>query len=85
MPPLFPRPAACPNTGSKGDPILQELAGAGVGTVYATDTVMTALMCCTRAFYSFDVVMTKRDGKIWIDKRDESELDFLEVRQRCFE
>lgn len=44
-----------------------------VGNVYATDSVLATLMCCTRSYYSWDIVIEKVDGKLFFDKRDNTE------------
>ena len=43
------------------------------GNVYATDAILSTIMCCTRSNYSWDVVVQKIAGKIFFDKRDDSE------------
>lgn len=42
----------------------------GKGDVFVTDNVLTLLMCAPRTVYSWDLVITKADGKMWIDRRD---------------
>lgn len=58
-----------------------------VGNVYATDSVLATLMCCTRSYYSWDIVIEKVDGKLFFDKRDNTEFgkpsclnSFLSIR-----
>lgn len=41
--------------------------------MYATDSVLATLMCCTRSYYSWDIVIEKVDGKLFFDKRDNTE------------
>ena len=43
------------------------------GNVYATDAILATIMCSTRSNYSWDVVIQKVGGKIFFDKRDDSE------------
>lgn len=38
--------------------------------MFVTDNVLTTLMCAPRTVYSWDLVITKADGKLWIDRRD---------------
>lgn len=48
--------------------------------VFATDIILAALMCSIRSIYPWDLVITKHDGKIFIDKRD-GVLDFVTVNE----
>ena len=41
--------------------------------VFATDTILATLMCCTRSAYSWDIVVQKIGGKVFLDKRDNTE------------
>jgi len=48
-----------PNTSIVEDEYVQELAQAGKAQVFITDTAAAALMCSTKAAYSWDLVMKK--------------------------
>ena len=63
------------------DPVLMRLADSGVGTVFATDQMVAAIMCAARSVYGWDLVVTKRDGKVIFDKRDEGTFDLLTVSE----
>ena len=39
--------------------------------VFATDDVLSTLMVASRSFYSWDIMVTKRNGKIYFDKRED--------------
>merc|ERR1739844_283910 len=41
--------------------------------------------CCTRAMYSWDIVVQKIGGKIFLDKRDNTEFDLLTVSETASE
>ena len=41
--------------------------------VFATDAILATLMCCTRSAYSWDIVVQKIGGKVFLDKRDNTE------------
>lgn len=45
--------------------------------VYATDAILSTIMCCTRSSNSWDVVVQKIAGKLFFDKRDDSEFGEL--------
>ena len=42
--------------------------------MYATDTILAALMCASRSVYSWDIVVTKAGDKLYLDKREGSNL-----------
>lgn len=66
------------------DPIMRKFSKT-VGNVYATDSVLATLMCCTRSYYSWDIVIEKVDGKLFFDKRDNTEFDLLTVNETAIE
>jgi len=45
--------------------------------VFVTDNALTTLMCAPRSVYSWDLIIAKADGKIWIDRRDQEGACFL--------
>ena len=63
------------------DPTLEDLAKKNAGTVFATDAMVAAIMCAARSVYGWDLVVTKRDGKVFFDKRDEGNFDLLTVSE----
>lgn len=50
-----------------------------VGTVFATDAILSTLMCSPRSMYSWDIVVQRVGNKLFFDKRDAS-FDLLTVR-----
>ena len=55
----------------------RELAKKGVGRVFATDSLITTLMCATRSVYSWDIIVERQGDFLFFDKRDGSNLDML--------
>lgn len=56
------------------DPVIRKLAKSHPdANVFATDTILATLMCCSRSIYSWDIVVQKIGGKIFLDKRDNTE------------
>merc|ERR1712088_418856 len=53
--------------------------------VFATDSILATLMCCTRSVYSWDIVVQKIGDKIFLDKRDNTEFDLLTVSETAAE
>ncbi|CAH1795586.1 unnamed protein product [Owenia fusiformis] len=66
------------------DPVIRRLAKTE-GNVFATDTILATLMCCTRSTYSWDIVVQRVADKLFFDKRDDSEFDLLTVSETATE
>lgn len=62
------------------DPIIRQLSKTK-GNVYATDSILATIMCCTRSNYSWDVVIEKVGNKLFMDKRENTEFDLLTVNE----
>ncbi|XP_004301579.1 PREDICTED: eukaryotic translation initiation factor 3 subunit D-like [Fragaria vesca subsp. vesca] len=63
------------------DPVIRRLAKEDKATVFTTDTILSTLMCAPRSVYSWDIVVTRVGNKLFFDKRDGSQLDFLTVHE----
>ncbi|KAM1138906.1 hypothetical protein ACFX2I_036656 [Malus domestica] len=63
------------------DPVIRRLANEDKATVFATDTILSTLMCAPRSVYSWDIVVQKVGNKLFFDKRDGSQLDLLSVHE----
>lgn len=50
------------------DPILENLAVNQVGDVFATDAILAQLMASPRSVYSWDILIEKTNGLIFLDK-----------------
>jgi translation initiation factor 3 subunit D len=67
------------------DPVLEKLAIDGVGKVFVTDAILAHLMTCTRSVYPWDLVIQKLPGgTLFIDKRDNTQLDYLTVHETSY-
>jgi translation initiation factor 3 subunit D len=71
------------NVTTSSDPIIQELADKDEATVFATDSILSMLMCATKSVYSWDLVISKRGNKLFIDKRENSNLDMVTVNENA--
>jgi len=60
---------------------MRKLAAEGAGKVFATDHVLSALMCAKSSVYSWDLVFTRAGDTLFIDKRDGGALDLLTVNE----
>ncbi|KAK6154728.1 hypothetical protein DH2020_008976 [Rehmannia glutinosa] len=63
------------------DPVIRRLANEDKATVFATDTILSTLMCAPRSVYSWDIVVQRVGNKLFLDKRDGSQLDLLSVHE----
>ena len=50
------------------DPVLERFAVEEVGNVFATDAILSHLMSAPRSLHSWDIVIQKTDGVIYLDK-----------------
>lgn len=71
------------NITTSSDPIIQELAEKDEATIFATDNILSMLMCAPRSVYSWDLVIERRGNKIFIDKREGSALDMVTVNENA--
>ncbi|KAK4506389.1 hypothetical protein PRZ48_000119 [Zasmidium cellare] len=71
------------NVTTSSDPVIQELAERDEASIFATDNILSMLMCAPRSVYSWDIVIVKQNGKIFIDKREGSSLDMVTVNENA--
>ena len=71
------------NVTTSSDPIISELAEKDEATIYATDSVLSMLMCAPRSVYSWDLVLSRVGNKVFIDKREGSSLDMVTVNENA--
>lgn len=68
---------------TSADPIIQDLAERDEATIFATDSVLSMLMCAPRSVYSWDLIIVKQNNKIFIDKREGSSVDVVTVNENA--
>jgi len=73
------------NVTTSHDPIIQSMAEKDEASVFATDNILSMLMCAPRSLYSWDIIMIKENNKIFIDKREGSSLDMVTVNENAAE
>ena len=71
------------NVTTSQDPVMQELAEKDEATIFATDNILSMLMCAPRSVYSWDLIITRHGNKIFLDKRDGSSLDMVSVNENA--
>lgn len=63
------------------DPVIRRLANEDKATVFATDAILSTLMCSPRSVYGWDIVVQRVGNKLFFDKRDGSQLDLVSVHE----
>lgn len=71
------------NITTSSDPIIQDFAERDEATVFATDNILSMLMCAPRSVYSWDLILERRGSKVFIDKREGSALDMVTVNENA--
>lgn len=71
------------NVSTSHDPIIQELAEKDEATIFATDNILSMLMCAPRSVYSWDLIINRQNNKIFIDKREGSNIDRVTVNENA--
>lgn len=70
------------NKSTFDDPIFRRLAEENKADIFATEVAISAIMTAPKSVYSWDVQIKKYQDKIFIDKRDETNmLDYLTVNE----
>jgi len=68
------------------DPVIRKLTKSEPkANVFVTDAILSTLMMASRSVYSWDIVVQKIGGKVFLDKRDNTEFDLLTVSETSAE
>ena len=63
------------------DPVIRRLAQENKADIFCTEVAAAAIMTAPKSLYSWDVVIKKHGDKLFIDKRDDTNmLDYLTVK-----
>jgi translation initiation factor 3 subunit D len=65
--------------------VIENFAVEGTGNVFATDAIIAQLMAASRSVYSWDIVIQKMNGMLFLDKRENSTFDLLSVSETAHE
>ncbi|KAI9798962.1 MAG: hypothetical protein M1833_004315 [Piccolia ochrophora] len=71
------------NVTTSSDPVIQELAEKDEAVVFATDNILSMLMCAPRSVYSWDLVIIRQGNKVYLDKRDNAAIDMVTVNENA--
>ena len=67
------------------DPIIRNLSMKNEGNVFGIDAIICLLMACPRSVYSWDVVVQRVGSKLFFDKRENSQFDYLTVNETALD
>ena len=73
------------NPTTSEDPVIQQLAERDEAQVFATDSILSMLMCAPRSINPWDIVILRQGNKLFFDKREGSQLDFVSVNENAAE
>lgn len=75
------------NPSASDDPVIRDLADKvqASSTYYSTDSVIALLMTAPKTNNPWDIIITKSNGKVFLDKRDGGPLDFLSVDENSYD
>lgn len=71
------------NVTTSSDPVIQELAEKDEATIFATDNILSMLMCAPRSVYPWDIIIVRQGNKIYLDKRENAALDMVTVNENA--
>lgn len=71
------------NVSTSLDPVIQELADKDEASIFTTDNILSMLMCAPRSVYSWDLIITRQGNKVFIDKREGSNIDRVTVNENA--
>ncbi|KAG8218903.1 translation initiation factor eIF-3 subunit D [Butyriboletus roseoflavus] len=71
------------NTTTTDDPVIQQLAAKNTAAVYATDVILSVLMCAPRSVYPWDIVILREGNNLFFDKRDGGPFDTVTVNENA--
>ncbi|KNC78655.1 hypothetical protein SARC_08921, partial [Sphaeroforma arctica JP610] len=69
------------NVTTTDDPVFRDLAQSTNAKVFATDAIIATIMATPRSVHSWDIVVQRVGDKLFLDKRDNSQFDFLTVNE----
>lgn len=73
------------NPTTTADPVIQKLAHNAAAQIFATDNILSMLMCASRTVYPWDIIVKKSNGQLFFDKREGGPFDFLTVNENAAE
>ncbi|CAG8544266.1 13237_t:CDS:2, partial [Ambispora leptoticha] len=72
-------------TSTSKDPIIEQFAKEGAAVVFATDAILSLLMCAPRTVYPWDMIINRVGNKLFFDKRNNGVYDYITVNENAAE
>lgn len=63
------------------DPVIRRIASSGVGSVFATSSILSLLMVAPRSVQSWDIVVQRIGGKLFMETREGSLVNYPTVNE----
>ncbi|KAK9471722.1 eukaryotic translation initiation factor 3 subunit D [Dipodascopsis tothii] len=73
------------NPTTSDDPVIQQLASNDQARVFATDSILSMIMCAPRSVYPWDIVVVREGDKLFFDKREGGPLDYVTVNENAID
>lgn len=71
------------NPSTSDDPVMQKLIQDDVASIYATDSILSMLMCAPRSVFGWDIIVIRDGDHLIFDKRDGGPSDTLTVNENA--
>lgn len=71
------------NASTSDDPIIAQLAEKKVAQIFATDSILSVLMCASRSVNSWDIIFDRRGDQVFLDKRESGPFDYITVNENA--
>jgi translation initiation factor 3 subunit D len=71
------------NPTTSDDPVIQQLSEKDEATIFATDSILSMIMCAPRSVYPWDIVIVRQGNKVFLDKREGSQVDYVTVNENA--
>ena len=65
--------------------MMEQLSERNAATVFATDSILSMIMCANRSVYPWDIVIVRDGDKLYFDKREKSAFDYVTVNENAVE
>ncbi|WVQ98599.1 eukaryotic translation initiation factor 3 subunit D [Kwoniella sp. CBS 9459] len=73
------------NTSTSDDPVISQLSEKKAARIFATDSILSVLMCAPRSVNSWDIVFERRGDQLFLDKRESGPFDYITVNENAAE
>ncbi|KAG8871266.1 hypothetical protein FRC20_010789 [Serendipita sp. 405] len=71
------------NPSTSDDPVIQKFIQGEVASIYATDSILSMLMCAPRSVFGWDIIAIRDGENLILDKRDGGSSDTITVNENA--